>query len=42
MKFDRLCHKKEDTLANDIDNKTIEKIRQYIEEYDTLNENLES
>ena len=41
LKFNRLCHKIEDTLANDIDNITIEKIREYIEEYDTLNENLD-
>jgi hypothetical protein len=42
LKFNRLCHKIEDALANDINNITIEKIREYIEEYDTLNENLES
>ena len=41
QKFNRLCHKLEDALTNDIDNITIEKIRDYIEEYDGLNENLE-
>ena len=41
LKFNRLCHKIEDTLTNNINDITIEKLREYIEEYDTLNENLE-
>ena len=41
MKFNRLCHKIEDTLTNNTDDITTEKLREYIEEYDTLNENLD-
>jgi len=41
LKFNRLCHKIEDALTNDIDNIGSEKIRDFIDEYDVLNENLE-
>ena len=41
LKFNRLCHKIEDTLTHNLDDVTVEKLREYIEEYDTLNENLE-
>ena len=41
LKFNRLCHKIEDTLTHNIEDITVEKLREYIEEYDTLNENLE-
>ena len=41
LKFNRLCHKIEDTLTNNTDDITTEKLREYIEEYDTLNENLD-
>ena len=41
LKFNRLCHKIEDTLTHNLNDVTVEKLREYIEEYDTLNENLE-
>lgn len=41
MKFNRLCHKIEDALSNDIDTIDGTKIRSFIDEYDALNENLE-
>ena len=41
IKFNRLCHKIEDALTNDIETIESEKIRQFIDEYDVLNENLE-
>ncbi len=41
LKFNRLCHKLDDTLTHSIDDTAIEQLREYIEEYDTLNENLE-
>lgn len=41
IKFNRLCHKIEDILSNDLDTITGEKIRDIINEYDVLNENLE-
>ena len=41
LKFNRLCHKIEDAITNDIDNIDSEKIRVFLDEYDVLNENLE-
>jgi len=41
IKMNKLCHAIEDKLSNDINNCNHELIRQFINEYDTLNENLD-
>jgi len=41
IKMNKLCHAIEDKLSNDIDNCNHELIRQFINEYDSLNENLD-
>ena len=39
--MNKLCHSIEDKLTNDLENTTTENIRQIINEYDTLNEQLD-
>ena len=41
VKFNKLCHKIEDLLYNSIDEITTENIRANIDEYDTINEQIE-
>ena len=41
IKFNKLCHKIEDLLYNSIDDITTENIRANIDEYDTINEQIE-
>jgi len=41
VKFNKLCHKIEDLLYNSIDDITTENIRANIDEYDTINEQIE-
>ena len=41
VKMNKLTHKIEDSLTNDIDNCTTEHIRTIINEYDSLNENID-
>ena len=41
IKFNKLCHKAEDLLYNSIDEITTENIRANIDEYDTINEQIE-
>ncbi len=41
IKLNRLCHSIEDKLTNDIENTTIDHIRQFINEYDNLSENID-
>ena len=41
VKFNKLCHKIEDSLYNSIDEITTENIRANIDEYDTINEQIE-
>ena len=41
IKMNKLCHNIEDKLTNDLDNTNSEHIRQFINEYDSLNENLD-
>jgi hypothetical protein len=41
IKFNKLCHKIEDLLYNSIDEITTENIRANIDEYDTINEQIE-
>jgi hypothetical protein len=36
-----LCNQIEDSLTNDINNITVDKIRNYINEYDSIGETLE-
>jgi hypothetical protein len=41
IKMNKLCHSIEDKLTNDLENTNTENIRQIINEYDTLNEQLD-
>ena len=41
IKFNKLCHNIEDKLTNDIDGITTDQIRQFINDYDSFNENLD-
>ena len=41
IKMNKLCHSIEDKLTNDLENTSTENIRQIINEYDTLNEQLD-
>ena len=41
IKFNKLCHNIEDKLTNDLDGITTDHIRHFINEYDSLNENLD-
>jgi hypothetical protein len=38
FKMNKLCHQIEDRLTNDLDNTNVDHIRQFINEYDSLNE----
>jgi len=41
LKMNKLCHQIEDKLTIDLENTTIENIRSFINEYDTINEQLD-